>query len=313
MSRMKTKFWLSLVVVLMMMVGSNLAALAEGDDDLKFEQVMSIKDAGNGETLKRPMSVVVDSKGRIIVNDLSDRIFIYDKDGKLVKSFGKRGKKDGQFKDTFGLAVDSKDRIYVSDTGNYRVQVFDPEGNFVSAFGKKGAGDGELARPGSMVVYKDRIYVIDIENHRVSAWDLNGKWLFHAGSQGSAKGKMSYPQGITFDASGTMYVVDSLNFRISKFADDGEFDSVFGKQGDTEGTFSRPKGIAVDGEDNVFIVDGLLNLVQVVDTEGEYLGKIGGDSEQALFSQPYGIYFSNGRIFVADRGNDEIKVFVPKK
>jgi DNA-binding beta-propeller fold protein YncE len=289
-------------------------AVAEEEDGLQFEQVLTIKSLGDGKVLKRPMSVVVDGQGRIIVNDLSDEVHVFDPNGRFLFSFGKKGKKDGQFRDTFGLATDAQNRIYVSDTGNYRVQVFDPDGKFLAKFGAKGDGEDRFLRPGSLAIKDQTIYVADVEAHRVSAWNLDGRHLFNFGEKGTKEGQFMYPQGIAIGPDGTVYVVDGLNCRVELFDPKGEYSDKFGKQGDTEGTFSRPKGIAIDAEEQIFVADGLLNLVQVVDNAGEYLGKIGGDSETALFAQPYGVWADRqGRVYVADRGNDEIKVFVPKK
>ncbi len=309
--------WATLVLIfttLAVAVGGAACPAAAEEDELQFEQVLAIKDLGEGETLKRPMSVVMDGLGRILVNDLSDKVHVFDQNGKFLFSFGKKGKKDGQFRDTYGLAVDAQNRIYVSDTGNYRVQVFDKDGNFLTKFGTKGEGEDQFLRPGSMAVKDKTLYVVDVEAHRVSAWSLEGQHLFNFGEKGTKEGQFMYPQGIAIGPDGSVYVVDGLNFRVEIFDSQGEYSDKFGKQGDTQGTFSRPKGVAIDAAEQVFVADGLLNLVQVVDNVGEYLGKIGGESETPLFAQPYGIWVDKqGRVYVCDRGNDEIKVFAPKK
>lgn len=310
----RRRSWLGLLLVISALIlgGTGLALAAE--EGLQFDQVLMLKDLAGGETLKRPLSVVTDGLGRIIVNDLSDKVHLFDQNGKYLLSFGKKGKKDGQFRDTFGLAVDSQNRIYVSDTGNYRVQVFDKDGNFLAKFGTKGEGDDQLLRPGSMFIKDQTIYVVDIDAHRVSAWSLEGQHLFNFGAKGTKDGQFMYPQGIAVGPDGSVYVVDGLNFRVEIFDPKGEYSDRFGRQGDTEGTFSRPKGIAITPAEEVYVADGLLNLVQVVDTAGEYLGKIGGDSETPLFAQPYGVWVDQqGRIYVADRGDDAIKVYAPKK
>ncbi|MGE5508828.1 MAG: NHL repeat-containing protein [Chitinophagales bacterium] len=304
-----------LVMFLVVTVGVSAPAAFAEEQAMLYDQVLTIKDLGDGEALRRPMSVVVDGLGRILVNDINDKIYVFDQAGKLITSFGKKGKKDGQFRDTYGVAVDAQNRIYVSDTGNYRIQVFDKDGNFLSKFGAKGEGDDQFMRPGSMVVKGDRLYVADTDLHRVSVWSLDGKHLFNFGQKGTKDGQFMYPQGIAAGPDGSIYVVDGLNFRVEVFDANGKYSDKFGKQGDTEGTFARPKGIAIDQEENVYVADGLLNLVQVVDTVGEYLGKIGGESETAIFAQPYGVWFDEktGKVYVADRGNDEIKVFLPRK
>ncbi|MDI3279976.1 MAG: NHL repeat-containing protein [Bacillota bacterium] len=275
-----------------------------------WKLVLEIKNKEGDTPLRRPRAVVVDNKGRIIVLEAAEKVVIYDGQGKFVKEFGKKGRKEGSFNDPLGLAVDAEGRIYVSDTGNARVEVFSPEGELLLSFGEKGSGPGQFLRPGPMAIGNGLLYVVDIENHRVSAFDLSGKHKFDFGEKGQDDGQLLYPLGIAIDRAGYIYVVNSLNFRIEVYNKDGKFEYNFGEAGDTEGTFSRPKNVAFDQKDNLYVTDSLLSLVQILDTDGNYVGKVGGDSEIPLFAQPLGIWVdAKGRVYVADQGNDRIAVF----
>ena len=57
------------------------------------------------------------------------------------------GEGEGQFNQCTGIVVDGRQRIIVTDQGNFRVQVFDLEGKFLTAFGRKGTGDGGFRSP----------------------------------------------------------------------------------------------------------------------------------------------------------------------
>ena len=50
-----------------------------------------------------------------------------DEKGNLIKNFGDIGSKDGEFLSPSDISV-LDDKIYISDTGNSRVQIFDLEG-----------------------------------------------------------------------------------------------------------------------------------------------------------------------------------------
>ena len=51
-------------------------------------------------------------------------VSIFSTDGEFIKSFGGQGKDPAQFNDPYGLAVDKKGALYVSDTSNSRIQIF---------------------------------------------------------------------------------------------------------------------------------------------------------------------------------------------
>src|SRR5665213_3313653 len=58
----------------------------------------------------------------------------FDKDGRFVKSWGKKGTAPGEFANVRSIAVDVQGNVYAADGGNKRVQVFDNDGNFKTAF-----------------------------------------------------------------------------------------------------------------------------------------------------------------------------------
>ena len=76
----------------------------------------------NGDhVLKDPCSVTTDSNGFIIIADTNNHcIFFFDEIGNCIYCFGS----NDQFKFPRGIAVAHNGNIYVSDTGNRRVQIF---------------------------------------------------------------------------------------------------------------------------------------------------------------------------------------------
>jgi sugar lactone lactonase YvrE len=67
----------------------------------------------------------VDSEGHIWVSDgVRNSVQIFDRAGKLLLIFGRNGIGAGEFDVPAGLYLDSKDRLYVADSYNYRVQMF---------------------------------------------------------------------------------------------------------------------------------------------------------------------------------------------
>ena len=59
---------------------------------------------------------------------------------------------DGQFNAPAGVAVASDGSVYVTDSGNHRIQKFTSEGVFVSKWGTEGTGDGQFIQPATVAV-----------------------------------------------------------------------------------------------------------------------------------------------------------------
>jgi tripartite motif-containing protein 71 len=74
----------------------------------------------------------------------------------------------GQLRSPWGVAVDGAGDVYVTDTGNHRIEKFDREGNFISQWGGFGNGDGQFNFPyGITVDTKGSVFVVDSGNTRV--------------------------------------------------------------------------------------------------------------------------------------------------
>ena len=77
------------------------------------------------QKLQGPISVAVGPDDWVyVVENYSNRVSLFDEYGKYVKSFGKKGKKEGEFDDPYAVAVSPGGHVYVSDTNNDRIQVF---------------------------------------------------------------------------------------------------------------------------------------------------------------------------------------------
>lgn len=67
--------------------------------------------------------------------------------------WGEKGVSQGQFNQPGGVAVDSDNNVYVSDTSGYStrmIQQFSPNGTFVNGFGTFGNGPQYFAGPSGL-------------------------------------------------------------------------------------------------------------------------------------------------------------------
>jgi len=114
----------------------------------------------------QPNDVVVAPNGDIFVAEghggANDRILKFSKDGKFIKSIGKKGSGPGEFNGPHALAFDSKGRLIVGDRSNNRIQIVDQDGKFISE-------TAEFGRPSGIWVDKnDVLYVADSESGSVN-------------------------------------------------------------------------------------------------------------------------------------------------
>ena len=175
-----------------------------------------------------PSGIDVDSEGQVYValtgNNQVARLkpdgatFVLDSlfngTGKIGRSDGAAGAATGEFNQPYDVAVSTDGQnIYVSDTGNNRVQKFTSAGVFVSAMGQLGDQIGDFNAPKGISFSSDgNIYVADSGNNRIGV--ISGDSVGDAfGQQGTGPLQFQNPVNVSDDPSG-IYVADLGNNRI---------------------------------------------------------------------------------------------------
>jgi sugar lactone lactonase YvrE len=84
-------------------------------------------------------ALAVSELGSMFVLDaLAQEIKVFDREGKHVRSFGRRGDGPGEFAFADGLTVDREGRVWVVDARHFHVAVFDTMGTFLYAVPRPG-------------------------------------------------------------------------------------------------------------------------------------------------------------------------------
>ena len=124
--------------------------------------------AGDGaDEFNAPSAVLVAPNGDIFVGDghggnTNSRIVKFDRNGKFIKTWGKKGAAPGEIDIPHTLAMDSRGRLFLGDRQNNRIQIFDQDGNFLDQW-------SQFSRPSGIFIDKnDTIYVADSESESVS-------------------------------------------------------------------------------------------------------------------------------------------------
>lgn len=187
-----------------------------------FDQLgMWIKFIGDPKILTNPVGIGVSPTGdRIYVinnggpSSAGHYMVIFNGAGEQIgPPIGQLGLEEGEFNRPTDLCVGMDGRVYVLDTGNFRVQIFDREGRFLSKWGKIGQGLGQFARPRSIAVDKDNhVYVLDGLFANLQVFDDQGNLLLPISEKGSQDGPGVFvsPSGVATDETGRIYIVDQF-------------------------------------------------------------------------------------------------------
>jgi tripartite motif-containing protein 71 len=161
-----------------------------------------------------------------------------------------------------GIAIDSSDNVYISDSENNRIVKLSKNGNYLTQWGSKGASRNQFNNPqGVAIDSSGNVYVVDSGNYRIMKFDSTGTYLTEWGTPGSKDGQFQSPHGIAIDSSGNVYVTDTGNRRIQKFDSTGSYITEWVSPENGDGQFQNPIGIVVDSSNNVYVVDPFYNCV----------------------------------------------------
>lgn len=209
-----------------------------------------------------------------------------------------------------GIAVDSKERIYVADTIGGVVFIFDLKNKTMSFLGSEGRG--RLYNPFGIAIDKnDNVYVSDTRLNQVNVYDSSGNLIAALSKVGNET--IVNPTGLAIDENrNRLYVVDSKGHRV--FACDlNRLDkgTSFGKRGEGDDEFNFPGYIAVDKEGRIYVTDTLNFCVKIFDRDFKFIKKIGEHGTGfGMFDRPKGIALdSEGNIYVVDAAFSNFQIF----
>ncbi len=183
-------------------------------------------DAGDGagrptDLFNRPTDVAWDAAGNIFVADGlgNSRIAKFDKDGKFVKSWGKKGTGNGEFGNVHSIAVDAQGNVYAGDTVNKRIQVFDNSGTYKSTI--TGVGNAEamcMTKGSNQVLFVSNTNpTTDIDRDgEIYKIKLDGTVLGKFGKAGKLPKEFGTVNAIACPSETSLYVGEVGNLRVQK-------------------------------------------------------------------------------------------------
>ncbi len=285
---------------------------------------------------------------RVVIADLETGEVI-DVAGSGIPGFTDGGFGAAAFDQPQGMDLSADgSTLYVADVGNHAVRVLDLERRAVSTLIGNGfqatsyppnpglAPTVSLSSPWDVLLDDGSLYIAMAGSHQIWTLDLETGLagpLVGSGREGVANGPnsaaaLAQPSGLALDGS-LLYFADSesSSIRVADLALD-ETSLVAGSDRDlftfgdrdgpgAEALLQHPLGVAIaDGV--VYVADTYNSKIKRFDPgTGEIITISGGeqgwqDGAGARYSEPGGLDFAEGRLYVADTNNHAIRVVDPE-
>ena len=171
-------------------------------------------------------------------------------------TFGCNGNENEHTHRPWGLCVNSRNQIIVSDRGNHRIQIYSRKGVLISSFGSFGSDIGQFNLPiGVCCNQYDEIIVSDKNNHRIQIFDRFGTFLRTFGAHGTGHGSFNLPWDVAVSSSGKILVGDSQNNRLQLFTSEGIFINSYLIEFSDIDNYGLPRGCTFTPDDNIIVTD----------------------------------------------------------
>ena len=174
-----------------------------------------------------------------------------------------------------GVAVDSRDNVYVLTRGEHPIIVLDREGNFIRTFGE---GHFSKRTHGLYIAHDDSLLCADDGIHTIQKFNPEGDKLLEIGERDQPKPRwggqpFNRPTSAAImPSNGDVYVSDGYgNSRVHVFTGNGDYKFSWGESGIDAGQFMRPHNIAIDSNDKVYVVDREAHRIQIFDPRGKFI------------------------------------------
>lgn len=280
--------------------------------------VLGVSGSDN-EHLARPRGVGVGPDGSIFVADAdNNRVQVFSANLTFSKSISTSGLAifdNKHLNAPEAVTTDSSNNIYFADTNNHRVQVFDYKGAYKYTLGSSskreaGSDNEHLSIPSGVAVSSNKVYVADKGNVRIQVFTFDGVYS-NTLSIDCYDVKVGGPYEYLF-------ATHSPNHCVHVYTPNGVLVQTLGTpgaSGTSNSNLNFPLGVGISPDGKVYVADSKNHRIQVYNdlSDGiadDTIGETGVKGEDAnRFSNPNCAAYFNGKLYVADTGNQRIQVF----
>ncbi len=251
--------------------------------------------------VNRPRGMVTNSENDVIAVEEKGDIEKLNSNGyvtTIVKRF------DTLLTEMEGLAVDSEDNIYCSDSYNKKIMKCDKKGGNVQVYEvQQTAFHGGLW---GVAAVGDEVMLCEHDNKcTILVYDRELKYKRRIEYEGEGEF-----WGLSADNHGNIYATDYDNHCVRVFSNDGVLLRSFSCDSEGVKRMAAPSGICVSGR-YVYVTNDITDSVAVFTTSGDYVASFGQRGKRdGDFCMPCGICVDkDGFVYVADCVNIRVQCF----
>jgi DNA-binding beta-propeller fold protein YncE len=294
-----------LIVTMIMMLLPLQAFGAE--EEIRFKHARSLYGDDKGVGMKNPEGVAC-GRDRLVVADTGNsRLLLYSLQGAEPK--GGTEVLVPQVVYPIRLVMSSTGDLYAIDGRQRKVARLSSEGTFKNYVEITGLPlEGMVIPAGISLDGKDNLYLLDVANNRVLVFGDDGKFQ----RQILFPKDYGFINDLTVDARGTVFLLDSVNAVVfSNAKDPAAFAPLTGKMKDD---MQFPANIIAGQQGVLFISDQNGGGIIAVRPDGTARRLFSMGWKEGTLRYPAQLCLdSGGDLFVADRDNSRIQVFIPLK
>ena len=181
---------------------------------LTGELLSELGSKGNGKNqFDYPLGLLLLQSELLFICDSHNARVQVVKDDQFCYSFGQNGKHPGYFNQPNDLTSNTtEDQIFITDSGNHRIQVFSPCGQFLKVFGNKFYAQHVLRWPTGIFYTPDgHLLVSSSGNNRVLIFDEDGQFV------SAIEGTFAQPIGVVMKRNGRIVVAGDFSNNLVVF------------------------------------------------------------------------------------------------
>ena len=209
--------------------------------DKSFEFVFQFS-----KKMELPAGICIKQNKVYVTQYNSHCLNVYSTEGKYLKSVGIKGKKELEFDKPGGLDISTdRDRIYIADFDNHRVQCLNLDVTFNSSIDNVfGTRDVKLT--------SNEIVLLSVHHPCVSLYTYSHQLIRKMIPKGEGN-PVIIPFSLILDEASNILITDINNHCVCVFSLGGELIHKFGREGGKKGEFIEPRGISINSQGRIVV------------------------------------------------------------